>query len=205
MLSGTSELILNDTSKKTLPFQYTVSHNIQIKANGNIVREYEAPFDISDIIDRSERSIEEQLPIEYLEREGMIRWKIAHISNLLIQYESLLSPYFYSSPEGWKLRLQLDLALRKLSLLLTSGEFDSSLSWPFDLAVRFGILSFGKSNDLFAEFKSSPRCGRCYSSGDKGNVAAFVDLPHYIFCSDFVKEDSMLINCKVFKQFSLLS
>ncbi|CAF4850165.1 unnamed protein product [Rotaria sp. Silwood1] len=106
------------------------------------------------IFEESINSLQQQLDdFKNIFTDGTLIWRIANVQHKIVDAEcerqiSIYSPVFYSSPNGYKMRLRLYLAgdgnarrtHMSLFFVLMRGEYDSVLQFPFSYKVTFCLL-----------------------------------------------------------------
>ena len=149
-----------------------------------------------------------RFPIEY-PIIGTMSWKISNLSLRLHDLENpgLLSSPFYSSLNGYKMRLRLDFyqtdmnrrdTVLSLSLLIVEGENDKSLVWPFTGLVTFGLLNFGTFNGIYERLQPERLVMRDYSDDQDTMVVHYSWTLHQSEKNiEFIKDDCLFIKCTV--------
>ena len=150
-----------------------------------------------NIVRQAKELLRMNAPIEYPGYNGRLYWKVSNVSHrsLDAEHPCILSPCFYSSQQGYNMRLKLDFEQpeSKLQLMIQGGGNDERLVWPFRGKVDIGLLSFGQGDGVY-ERSLACLAPRCFSECG-GNVAVSVMLP--AFGGDYVYGDAVYVNCSV--------
>ena len=127
--------------------------------------------------------------------DGTLTWRIENVSEKMADAQSerqtsIYSPIFYSSPNGYKMRVRLFLfgdgnARRthiSLFFLLMKGEYDSILKWPFHYKVTFCLLDqTGNNRHIIDSFYPDVKSSSFQRPRDPANTASgipkFFPLP----------------------------
>ncbi|CAF1222747.1 unnamed protein product [Rotaria sordida] len=169
------------------------------------------------IFEESINSLQQQLDdLKNISTDGTLIWRIANVQKKMIDAEcerqtSIYSPVFYSSPNGYKMRLRLYLvgdgnARRthmSLFFVLMRGEYDSVLQFPFSYKVTFCLFDQTSQQrhiiDSFRpDVKSSSFQRPCSDMNIASGIPKFVPLTIIQQDSNpYVRDDIMFIKAIV--------
>ena len=142
--------------------------------------------------------------------EGKLLWKIPDFSMRVNEAcsgrnEAICSPPFYTSSHGYKMYLKLYLLGKgtgrsshmSLYYIVTKGEFDKHLQWPFSNKVTFKLIHRDYTKDLVETVHpqvavNSPRLCDGHTCGCP-RFARYSDLMN----GGFVVEDAVYIQCLI--------
>ena len=145
--------------------------------------------------------------------DGRFVWKIPEVQRrrreaVTGKTTSLYSAPFQTSHHGYKLCLRLYMngdgsgKGTHLSFFITlmRGERDALLSWPFRQAVALVLVDQNKQRDIVQSFRPEPTSSSFQRPCSEMNIASgcsmFAPLS-VLDNSSFVKDDTMLLKCKV--------
>ncbi|CAF1931031.1 unnamed protein product [Rotaria magnacalcarata] len=153
---------------------------------------------------------------EYISTDGTLTWRIEHVSEKIADAQSerqtsILSPVFYSSHTGYKMRARLFLfgdgnARRthvSLFFALMKGEYDAILKWPFQYKVTFCLLDqTGNNRHIIDSFYPDVKSNSFQRPVDEANIASGIPklFPLNLLLQDdnvYVREDTMYIKIMV--------
>ncbi|CAF1248442.1 unnamed protein product [Rotaria sp. Silwood1] len=149
---------------------------------------------------------------EHTSTDGTLTWRIERVSEKIADAQSerqtsILSPIFYSSPTGYKMRARLFLfgdgnARRthvSLFFSLMKGEYDAVLKWPFHYKVTFCLLDqTGNNRHIIDSFYPDVKSSSFQRPKDEANIASgipkFFPLPMLLQDDNgYVREDTIYI------------
>ncbi|CAF1215672.1 unnamed protein product [Rotaria sordida] len=169
------------------------------------------------ILEESINSLHQQLDdFKNLSTDGTLIWRIANVKHKMVDAESerqisIYSPVFYSSPNGYKMRLRLYLtgdgnARRthmSLFFVLMRGEYDSVLQFPFSYKVTFCLLDqTSQQRHIIDSFRPDVKSSSFQRPRSDMNVASGIPkfVPLTIIQQDnnpYVRDDIMFIKAIV--------
>ncbi|CAF3444999.1 unnamed protein product [Rotaria socialis] len=142
---------------------------------------------------------------EYISTDGVLTWRIEHVSEKMADAQSerqtsILSPVFYSSHTGYKMRAKLFLfgdgnARRthvSLFFVLMKGEYDAILKWPFQYKVTFCLLDqTGNNRHIIDSFYPDVKSTSFQRPVDEANIAS--GIPRFVSLNLLLQDDSMYV------------
>ncbi|CAF1039821.1 unnamed protein product [Didymodactylos carnosus] len=153
---------------------------------------------------------------ELASSDGTFIWIITQVMNKMADAQSdrqpsILSPPFYSSPVGYKMRARLYLngdgnAKRthiSLFFVIMKGEHDAILTWPFDYKVTFCLLDqSGQNQHISDSFRPDTKSNSFQRPRSEMNIASgipkFYPLPIIQQNNNsYVRDDTMFIKVMV--------
>ena len=142
----------------------------------------------------------------------LLEFTVTGVSSCLANKSSYYSPPFYTHSNGYKLRLEVELANSEgqmgLYARLLAGEYDSSLKWPMNVEVTVEMVNWVSNNFHIVEIikfgRASLDARRCVP---KEEESAQVSWGYPEFCShaklfggprhiQYVEEDCIHIRVK---------
>ena len=140
--------------------------------------------------------------------DGTFIWRIPEIEKHMNKGE-FYSPTFYSSGDGYKMRLHLHVPSgdgigeeTHLSIFLTimKGEFDAILQWPFTHKVSFRLINRHRGRDVVDVFQPDPMSSSFQRPKTDMNVAS--GCPRFISLAElnqggFMEDNTIFIKVKV--------
>ncbi|CAF1578266.1 unnamed protein product [Rotaria sp. Silwood1] len=144
--------------------------------------------------------------------DGKLMWKITNVQQKIVDAEferqiSFYSPVFYSSPNGYKMRLRLYLAgdgnarrtHMSLFFVLMRGEYDAILEFPFSFKVIFCLIDqTSQQRHIIDSFRPDVKSSSFQRPQSDMNTASGIPkfVPLTIIQQDdnpYVRDDTMFI------------
>lgn len=142
--------------------------------------------------------------IQFYSRNGEKKWKISYYREL--QDTTIYSAPFYTSENGYKMRLRLHLNGCKegenshlsLFLVVVKGEHDDVLPWPLaNIRVLFTLLNMTDGANHTYEFSPEPFMKPIASSEFDGAEAGFSQFIGHRYVSPFITDNKIFVKCEV--------
>ncbi|CAF1501100.1 unnamed protein product [Rotaria sordida] len=169
------------------------------------------------ILEESLTSLQQQLEDQKnISIDGKLIWKITNVQQKIADAQcerqvSIYSPVFYSSPNGYKMRLRLYLtgdgnARRthiSLFFVLMRGEYDAILEFPFSFKITFCLLDQTfQQRHIIDSFRPDVKSSSFQRPRSDMNVASGIPkfVPLTIIQQDnnpYVRNDTMFIKALV--------
>ena len=148
---------------------------------------------------------------EPISTNGSLIWKIKNVSEVIADAQSerrtsIMSPIFYSSTNGYKLRLRLfpfgdGVAHRthmSLFIMILKGDYDPILTWPFKHRITFCLLDQTGSKHIVDSFQPDVKSSSFQRPKTISNTPN--GIPKFVLLStlqpdnnEYVREDTMFI------------
>lgn len=136
-----------------------------------------------------------------------MKWKLSNFSDLKQDCGAATSVYsapFYTSKNGYKMRLQLYINGYKegqnshlsLFIVVIKGEHDDVLPWPLTIQVSFTLLNMANGANHTFMFSPGPFTKPTFSEFD-GAEAGFSQFIGHKYVQPFIKNNRIFITCKV--------
>ena len=151
--------------------------------------------------------------LENANHNGVLVWSIANFMKkrhdaIVGKNNSLYSPYFYTGPHGYKMRLRAYLngdGMGKgthisLFFVICMGKYDALLPWPFKHRVKLMMLDQDREKDTIESFKPDPTSSSFQRPKKSMNIASGCPLFMSLSLLDtqgYVKDDTVFFKCEV--------
>ncbi|CAF2911527.1 unnamed protein product [Rotaria sp. Silwood2] len=170
-----------------------------------------------DIFNQDLASLQDKIddlqPISY---DGTLVWKITNVQRKITdaqseQQASIYSPIFYSSPQGYKMRLRLYLngdgdarhTHMSLFFVLMRGEYDAILKFPFNFKVIFCLYNqIYEEQHIIDSFR--PDIRSCSFQRPRSDMNIASGIPKFVRLTmiqqegtPYVQDDTMFIRVMV--------
>ncbi|CAF3177712.1 unnamed protein product [Rotaria sp. Silwood2] len=169
------------------------------------------------ILEESLTSIQQQLEDQKnISTDGKLMWKITNVQQKIAEAQcerqvSVYSPVFYSSPNGYKMRLRLYLAgdgnarrtHMSLFFVLMRGEYDAILEFPFNFKVIFCLIDqTSQQRHIIDSFRPDVKSSSFQRPRSDMNIASGIPkfVPLTMIQQDdnpYVRDDTMFIKAIV--------
>ncbi|CAF4852707.1 unnamed protein product [Rotaria sp. Silwood1] len=169
------------------------------------------------ILEGSINSLRQQFDdLRNISTDGTLIWRITNIQQKMVDAEcerqiSIYSPVFYSSPNGYKMRLRLYLAgdgnarrtYMSLFFVLMRGEYDAVLQFPFNYKITFCLLDqTSQQRHIIDSFRPDVKSNSFQRPRSDMNTASGIPkfVPLTIVKQDnnpYVRDDIMFIKAMV--------
>ncbi|CAF3316507.1 unnamed protein product [Rotaria sp. Silwood2] len=124
--------------------------------------------------------------LHYATYDGSFIWKITDVAQKIAEAQSgkqtsTLSPVFYSSPTGYKMRASLCLngdgdakgTHMSIFIVIFKGEYDAILWWPFNIRVVFCLFDqSGKGHHIIDRFDPDTTSRSFQRPTSENNIAS---------------------------------
>lgn len=158
---------------------------------------------------RAEEELEKAKKIlddtQFVSTDGTMVWRIDNVSKRIEAAQSdrepsLYSPIFYSSPNGYKMRLRLylygDGSARRthvsLFFSLMKGEYDALLRWPFSYKVVFALLNqVDRNAPIIDSFRPDTKSNSFQRPTSENNIAS--GIPKFVAISTLQQDDNPFV------------
>jgi len=151
--------------------------------------------------------------LENANYNGVLVWSITNFMKkrhdaIVGKSNSLYSPFFYTGPHGYKMRLRAYLngdGMGKgthisLFFVICMGKYDALLPWPFKHRVKLMMLDQDREKDTVESFKPDPTSSSFQRPKKSMNIASGCPLFMSLSLLDtqgYVKDDTVFFKCEV--------
>ena len=139
-------------------------------------------------------------------RNGILKWKISNFCSRKNETQRgfitcIYSPDFYTSEEGYRMRLCLYMDGHReginshvsLFLVIMEGKHDDHLTWPVKLNATFTLLNMSNSNDRMDTFERGFNRPFMEQSEQKDGFVQFVGQQYVE--NNYIKDGAIFIKC----------
>ena len=142
---------------------------------------------------------------QYVSTDGTLLWRVDNVAERISDAQSerqssILSPVFYSDPNGYKMRACLYLLgdgdARKSHMsvffLLVKGEYDSLLSWPFKYKVTFCLFDqTGNKGHIIDSFHPDTKSSSFQRPTNESNIPS--GIPKFLSLTTIQHENNAYV------------
>ncbi|CAF3654742.1 unnamed protein product [Rotaria socialis] len=142
---------------------------------------------------------------------GILLWRINKIKDRSNNSESVTSPPFYTSPDGYKLCVRLHFngngigqsTYSSIFIVLMRGDYDAILDWPFNYQVIFCLYNLiNQDNHIIESFQSDINLKAFQKPQSDMNVGCGISkfIPRALLeqeNSSFIHDDSIYIKVMI--------